>query len=58
MWEKSCQILKLHGDMNGILIHVINYMFFFGRLYSIFKDSTLPIGLYVYIYIYIYLVGG
>ena len=26
---------------------------FFGRLYSIFKDSTLPIGLYVYIYIYI-----
>ena len=26
---------------------------FFGRLYSIFKDSTLPIGLYVYIYIHI-----
>ena len=33
------------------------YDFFWSSIFN-FKDSTLPIGLYVYIYIHIYLVGG
>jgi hypothetical protein len=54
---KLRQILKLHGDMNGILIHVINYMIFFGRLYSILRILHFQLAyMCIYIYIYIWLV--